>query len=137
MTHFECEDCGEMKEYIGNNLTRLEEGGLKFTQDVSVESFKDKFDISDKKWSTPAVPESLLEKVKEGEDSLSAQVQTYLQSGIVKMIHIMRCNRPEISCSVSNLAKIMDKGDDTSIKALYRCMDHCVGTPNRGVTLRP
>ena len=78
MTHFECEDCGEMKEYIGNNLTRLEEGGLKFTQDVSVESFKDKFDISDKKWSTPAAPGSVLEMVKEGVDSLSAKLQTYL-----------------------------------------------------------
>ena len=43
MTYFECEDCGKM-----NNLTCLEDGGLKFTQDVLDQSFKDEFDISDK-----------------------------------------------------------------------------------------
>ena len=61
-----------MKEYVSNKLTRLEDWGLKFTQDVSVQSFKDKYDISDKQWSTPAAPCSALEKVKEGERSLPA-----------------------------------------------------------------
>ena len=65
---------------MGNKSTRLEDGGLKFTQDVLVQSFKDKFKISDKKWSTPAAPGSVLEKVKEGEESLSAKDQTYLRS---------------------------------------------------------
>ena len=46
-------------------MTRLEDGGLKFTQDVLVQSFKDKSDISDKKYRTPAAPGSVLEKVKE------------------------------------------------------------------------
>ena len=77
-----------MKEYVGNGLTCLEDGGLKFTQDVLVQSFKDEFDISDKKWSTPAAPGSVLEKSKEGEDSLSAKLQTYLQSVIGKVMHI-------------------------------------------------
>ena len=48
-TYFECEDCGEMEEYMGNKLTSLEEGGPIFAQDVLIQSFKDKFDISDKK----------------------------------------------------------------------------------------
>ena len=90
MTYFECEDCGEMKEYVGNKLTRLEDGGLKFTQDVLIQSFKDEYNISDKKWSAPAAPGSVLEKVREGEEPLPAQVHTYLQSGIGKMIHYMQ-----------------------------------------------
>ena len=52
MTYFEYEDCGETKEYAGNKLTRLEDGGLKFTQDVLIQSFKDKFDLLySTKWS--------------------------------------------------------------------------------------
>ena len=90
MEYFECEDCGEMKEYMGNKLTRLEDGGLKFTQDVLVQSFKDGFKISDKKWRTPAAPGTVLEKVKEGEESLSAKLPTYLRSGIGKAIHILQ-----------------------------------------------
>ena len=31
MTYFKCEDCDKMKDYVGNNLTRLEDGGLNFT----------------------------------------------------------------------------------------------------------
>ena len=48
MDYFKYEDCGEMKEYVDNKLTCLEDGGLKFTQDVLVQSFKDDFKISDK-----------------------------------------------------------------------------------------
>ena len=80
MTYFECEDCGEMREYVGNRLTNLEDGEPKFTQDVLIQCFKDKYDISDKKWNTPAAPGTVLEKVTEGEESLSEQLQTYLGS---------------------------------------------------------
>jgi len=137
MTYFECEDCGEMEEYVGNRLTRLEDGGLKFTQDVLIQSFKDEYKISDKKWSTPAAPGSVLEKVKEGEESLSSSDQTYLRSGIGKMIHVMQWSRPEICHAVRDLAKMMGRGSSEAIKAMHRVMEHCVGTPNRGVTLRP
>ena len=71
MASSKCEDCGKMKEQVGNKLTSLEERGLKFTQDVLIQSFKDKYDICDKKWSTPVAPRSVLEKAKEGEESLS------------------------------------------------------------------
>ena len=59
ITYDECEDCGKMKEYVGNKSTRHEDGGLKFTQDVLIQSFKVEFKISDKKWSTPAAPGSV------------------------------------------------------------------------------
>ena len=72
MTYFEYKDYGSMEEYMGNRLTCLEDGGLKFTQDVLIQSFKDKYDISDKKWCTPAAPGTVLEKVKEGEEMLPA-----------------------------------------------------------------
>jgi len=88
-------------------LTRLEGGGLKFTQNVLNQSVKDEFKISDKKWSTPAAPGPVLEKVKEGEESLSNSDQTYLRSGIGKMIHVMQWSRPEIYHAVHDLAKMM------------------------------
>ena len=60
MTYFECQDCGKIKEYMSNRLTRLEDGGLKFTQDLLVQSFKDEYDISDKKRSTSTAPGCVL-----------------------------------------------------------------------------
>jgi hypothetical protein len=70
-----CEDCDEIQEWAGNRLTRLEDGCPKFIQDMLVQSFKEKCDISDKKWTTAAAPDTVLEKVKEGEESLPAQTQ--------------------------------------------------------------
>jgi hypothetical protein len=42
MTSFACEEWGEMQEYMGNKLTRFEDRGLKFTQDMLIQSFKDR-----------------------------------------------------------------------------------------------
>ena len=112
---------------MDNTLTRLKDGGLEFTQDVLIQSFKDEFDISDKKWSATAAPGSVLEKVKAGEESLSVKFQTSLQSGIGKDIHIIQWSRPET----------MDEGNNEAIKAIHRRREHCVGTPTCGVTLRP
>ena len=54
------------------------------------------------------------------------------------MIQMMQWSRPaELSCSVRDLAKMMGKGDDTSLKAMHICMKHCVGMPTCGVTLQP
>ena len=60
MIYFKYEDCGGMKEEVGNNVTRLEEGGLKLTQGVLVQSFKNEYDSSDKQLSTPVAPGSVL-----------------------------------------------------------------------------
>ena len=46
-------------------------------------------------------------------------------------------SRPEISHAVRDLAKMMGEGNNEASKAMHRRMEHCVGTPNRGVTLRP
>ena len=136
MTYFKCEDCGKMKEYVGKKIPRIEDGGLKFTQDVLVQ-IKDKYDISNKKRSTPTAPSSLLEKITEGEESLPAQLESYLRSGIGKMIHVMQWSRPEISHLMRNLAKMMGKGNYAIVNAMHRCMEHCVCTPNNGITLQP
>ena len=48
MERFDCEDCGEFDELLGCKITRLDNGGLKFTQEVLLQSFNDEFDLSKK-----------------------------------------------------------------------------------------
>ena len=102
-----------------------------------IQHFNDKFGIRDKKRGNPAAPGSVLGIVKEGEESLSAKLQTYLQSGSGEAIHIMQGSRPEISHAVRDLAKMTGAGNNKAIKEMHRLMEHYVGTPTRGVTLRP
>ena len=49
----------------------------------------------------------------------------------------MQWSRPEICHAVRDLAKMMGRGSNEAIKAMHRVMEHCVGTPTRGVTLQP
>ena len=68
MTQFECDDCGQMDEYVGCTIEKLESGGIKFLQKVLVQSFNDEFDIADlKKSNTPAAPGTVLKKPVEGD----------------------------------------------------------------------
>ena len=49
----------------------------------------------------------------------------------------MQWSRPEISHAVRDLAKMMGQGNNEAIKAMHRCIEHCMGTPTYGVTLQP
>jgi hypothetical protein len=51
LRYSKCEDRGELQEYMGNNLTRFRNWGLKLTHNMLMQSFKDRYDISDKRWS--------------------------------------------------------------------------------------
>ena len=62
-------------------------------------------------------------------------MQTYLQSDIGKLIHVMQWSRPKISHLVRDMAKLMGRGTCAAVNAMHRCMEHCVGTPKCGVTL--
>ena len=137
MSRFDCEDCGELNEYVGCKLTHLEGGAIKFTQDVLLQSFRDEFDLNlEKKVKTPSVPGSVLTRGNP-DVVLEPARQTYLRSGIGKMIHMMQWSRPEISHSVRDMAKHMQDGHEAAIDAMHRTMEYCVGTPLRGLTLRP
>ena len=90
-----------------------------------IQGFKDKYDISDKTLNTPIAPGTISENVKEGEKLLPAQMQTYLQPGIGKMIHLVQWSRSEISHLVCNMAKLMGGDNYAAINAMHRCMNHC------------
>jgi hypothetical protein len=88
MSCFDCEDCGELEEYIGCRLMR-NNGEIKFTQGVLVQSFEDEFDIPKKKYATPAKPGNVLTK-GDPNSAVNAKTQTCFRSGVGKMIHMMQ-----------------------------------------------
>ncbi len=82
MSRFECEDCGELDKYVGCRLMR-QIGKIKFTQDVLIQSFEDKFDLPHKKYATPAKPGNILTK-GDINSAVDAKTQTYFRSGVGK-----------------------------------------------------
>ena len=145
---FECDDIGDMNEYVGCKIDKSEgsigsfepEGGIgsiKFTQPVMLQSFKDEFDLENQRETiTPAEPGSTLPKVPE-DANLNDREQTYFRSGVGKLLHMMRWSRPEVYNAVRDLSRHMKASTTTHVKAMHRVMKYCVSTPHRGWTLKP
>ena len=136
MDRFDCEDCGDLDEYVGCKITRLGNDALKFTQPVLLQSYNDEFDLPSGKYSTPAVAGSVLTKCEEA-DALNAEEQTKYRSGVGKLMHAMQYSRPETYQGVRDLARHMSQASEKHVMAMLRVMKYCVDRPNRGLILRP
>ena len=135
MSQFECEDCGEMKEYVGCKIER-DGRTLKFTQPVLLQSFSDEFELPSRRYNTPAAAGTVLIPGTEAE-LLNGMETTKYRSGVGKLMHMMQYSRPEIYNAVRDLARHMKEPRQVHFDAMLRVMKYCIDTPNRGLTLKP
>ena len=125
-----------MTEYIGCKIDR-NKNWMKLTQPVLVQSFEDKFDLSTaKSYITPGEPGKTLYSGKH-EELVDATMQTKFRSGVGKLLHLMKWSRPEVMNSVRELSRFMTGATTAHMKAMYRVMKYCLGTRNKGLTLKP
>jgi histone deacetylase 1/2 len=125
---FDCDEVGNMDEYVGCKLER---------NYVLLQSFTDKFDLpNEKSPCTPAEAGSMITACKP-EDAMSEQLQNKYRSGVGKLLHMMRWSRPELLNSVRECSKAMKTSAHAHLKTMYRIMNYCVATPNRGLLLKP
>jgi hypothetical protein len=135
---FECDDFGELTEYIGCKIEYdREEKHIKVTQPVLIQTFVDGFKIDPKyKPSTPAEPGSVLAKCEE-RVALSEVKQTEYRSGTDKLLHLMSWSRPVILNAVRELSKHMQVACGAHLKAMLRVMSYVVGSDKKGLKLKP
>ena len=137
MQRFDCDDVGEVKEYVGCKIDRDEENNsIKFTQPVMLQSFDDEFETSGKRPSTPAEAGTVLSKCSEGAKVESTR-HTYYRKGVGKLLHMTRWSRPEVQNAVRELARHGSAPCEAHVKAMHRAMEHCMATPERGWMLKP
>ena len=134
MKHFDCDDTGEMKEYVGNKITKSG-GMMKLTQPVLLQSFEDEFEFKrDTKVMNPAVPGTVLHPT---ESKLSNDDQFLYRSGTGKLLHLMKWSRPEIGNAVRELSRFMSGAGPSHMKAMWRVMNYCLNTRERGKVFKP
>ena len=137
--HFDCDDCGELTEYIGCKVDIDREQRLcKFSQPVLLQSFTDEFDVptATQPYATPAAPGEVLKK-DDGTDDLDSKQQSMYRSGVGKLLHLMKWSRPDILNSVRDLSKFMKQGTQHHLKAMFRVMRYCMDTSKCSKILRP
>ena len=136
-SRFECEDIGELKEYIGCKIDiNRNERTMKITQPVLLQSYEDEFELPEKEFKTPAEPKQVMAKTIDG-CALDGDNQFKFRSGIGKLLHMMRWSRPEIWNAVRECSRHMGNCNGLHKKAMLRVMKYCVTTKNRGWRLQP
>ena len=139
MARFDCDDLGEVTEYVGCKLERnMEEGWLKLTQPVLMKSYEDEFDLptDGPDPTTPAEGGQVLRPCEEG-DGLPPEMQTKYRSGVGKLLHMMRWSRPDVLNAVREQSKYMQEASPAHMKAMKRIMRYLTLTSNRGLCLNP
>ena len=101
-----------------------------------IQSFLDKLAARKKKLVTPAEPNTVLKR-PEPIEILANKDQSKYQSGIGKMMHIMRWSRPEIYNAAYDCVRHIMLAGRTHYNAMIHVLDYCVTTPERGLVLKP
>jgi hypothetical protein len=135
---FECDDVGELKEYVGCKVTfGKNDESLTLTQPVLLQSFVDEFSLPEgPNPETPAAPDTTL-KPAEKQFLLPSSEQTKYRSGVGKMLHMMRWSRPDTLNAVRELSRYMSGATRAHMDAMKRVMKYCCATPDQGLTLFP
>ena len=108
------------------------------TQPVLIKSFKDEFEkLPNKNFVTPAIPNTVLQKTKISPDNASLWKMPIYRKGVGKLLHLMRWSRPDILNATREVSRYMSEAIHAHFDALYRLMDYCVDTKNRGLVLKP
>ena len=135
--YFDLDEIGELKEYVGCKVEYdREDGWMKLTQPVLLQSFDDEFNLDGVvgECATPASPNTML---VDGDPKLEEDEHSNYRKGVGKLIHLSKYSRPGILNSVRELSRFCSKPTAAHMKAMYRCMKHCIKTKNKGVMLKP
>ena len=97
-THFDLDEIGELKEYVGcKTVYNKEEGWMLLTQPVLIQSFKDEFELPSNTYGTPAAPGTVL---VEGGEPLNQEEHAQYRTGVGKLIHLSKFTRRDIQNAV-------------------------------------
>ena len=137
--HFECDEQGKLKEYIGCKIDRdVKNQSIKFTQPVMLQSFEDEFELPEgDPPELPATAGDVLKRAEDVSENIGPTEQSTYRSGVGKLLHMMRWSRPDILNRVRELSRYMTGATPKHYKEMLRVMRWCVSTPDRGLTLKP
>jgi hypothetical protein len=137
MTNVDCDDGGELKEYVGCKIDQDREARtLKITQPVLLQSFKDELETDGNDYpNTPGIPMKTLQLGNK--PAVVAERRTYYRSGVGKLMHLKRWSRPEMINALRDLSRYNGNGSEEHVDAMHRAMRYAIGTPNRGLNLAP
>jgi hypothetical protein len=120
MERFDCEDCGDIEEYMGCKLVRTK-NSLKFTKPLLMQIYNDEFELPKKSYRTPS-PVGLVLVAGKKDKALSPAMQKKYCSGTGKAMHVMQYSKPEMYNAVQDLSHHMHEAAQDHFKAMLHVL---------------
>jgi hypothetical protein len=77
----------------------------------------------------------MLVKMQQGNE-LDMKAKKPYRYGVGKLLHMMRCSRPDVLNAMRELSNSMMAASQAYMKAMQRTMPYCLNTPNRVIMLQ-
>jgi hypothetical protein len=139
MNHFDCDEIGELKEYVGHkvDINKEERAVIMLMQLVLLQIFEDEFKLPE--GTHPRMSVIAGDVLVRGEEKHQVQIKEQKRycSGVGQLPHMMCWSRPETLNAVRELSRFMQGAMGVHVKVMHRVMKYSVGTPNRGMYLKP
>ena len=140
LRRFECDDIGEVEEYLVCKVERCRERRqVRLTQTVILLSYNDEFDLppAGRLSNTPALAGSVLSPEAGEEELVDKKNHNSYRTGVEKLLHVTRWSRPETWNTVRELTRAVTGPSMMHYNAMLRLMKYCVDTPKKGWMLKP
>ena len=128
-----------IEDFIGCNIKR-DGNKILLSQPDLIKKMIEKFESKIKgmkEYETPAPASSHVVRCTEEEVGLSEEEQQNFRSGVGSLLYLLKHSRPELSNSVRELSKVMDRANKAHEKALHRVIRFVQQTQERCLVLAP
>jgi hypothetical protein len=137
--HFSITRSENIGDFIGCRIERDGKRILLSQPDLitkMLSNFQDKINGL-KYYDTPAATGTHLIRCEDDEAVLDEDEQKKFRSGVGSLLYLLKHSRPELSNSVRELSKVMDRANKAHQKALYRVIKFVAQTKERRLVLSP
>ena len=128
-----------IEDFIGCHIQRVGDKVMLSQPDLikkMLEKFEEKIENL-KKYDTPATASSHVKRCLEEENGLNDEDQQEFRSGVGSLLYLLKHSRPDLSNSVRELSKVMDRANKAHEKMLHRVIRFVEQTKNRCLVLAP
>ena len=134
-------DEGDLTDYLGVNITFLDDGKMKLTQPHLIQQIIDDVNFKDSNQSyatkpkeTPAETSKILNKDESGEPH---KATWHYRSVIGKLNFLEKSTRGELAYAVHQAARFCQEPKTSHTNAVHRIVRYLIGTTDKGMILNP
>ena len=134
--HFNLEDQGDIKDYLGINVEQMANGDLKLTQPHLIKQIVDelKLPLRSAGRSTPANSTKILQRE---EHAPSFDQRFNYRRAVGQLNFLEKSTRPDIAYATHQVARFCEDPKETHGKAIEHIVKYLRDTSNQGIILRP